>query len=189
MAAHPDPKPVRWIGGSRDDVRRFPDAVPLQIGGALWEAQIGRKAPFAKPLKGFGGAAALEVVSDFAGRGLPNMAKRTIGSTNAIPVFAGSGNVFADLAVANPEEELAKAQLASHIRMAIQRRRLTQVRAAALMGLDQPKVSALVNGRLEGFSSDRLMRLLTTLGQDVDIVVRAKPRNRVRGQIRVVAAA
>ena len=103
--------------------------------------------------------------------------------------IAGSGNVFGDLAVANPEEEFAKAQLASLIRRAIQRKRLTQTRAAEVMGLDQPKVSALVNGRLEGFSSDRLMRLLTALGQDIDILVKATARGRDRGQIRVVAAA
>jgi predicted XRE-type DNA-binding protein len=106
-----------------------------------------------------------------------------------IPVREGSGNVFADLGVANPEEELAKAQLASHIRHAIRRRRLTQMRAAALMGLDQPKVSALMNGRLGGFSSDRLLRFLMALGQDVQIVVKATPRRRARGHIRVVAAA
>lgn len=87
-----------------------------------------------------------------------------------IPVIEGSGNVFADLGVAEPEEELAKAQLASLIREAIKRRRLTQAEAAALTGLDQPKVSALVNGRLGGFSSDRLMHCLTALGQDVEIV-------------------
>src|SRR3954454_14405626 len=89
-----------------------------------------------------------------------------------IPVTPGSGNAFADLGFAEPEEELAKAQLASHIRRIIRRRRLTQVAAAALMGIDQPKVSALLNGRLANFSTDRLMRLLTALGQDVEIVVR-----------------
>jgi len=57
-------KPVRWIGGSRDDVRAFPEPVCLRIGGALWEAQLGRKAGWAKPLKGFGGAGVLEVVDD-----------------------------------------------------------------------------------------------------------------------------
>jgi len=117
------------------------------------------------------------------------MAKRTASKLGAIAVTASSGNVFADLGVANAEEELAKAQLASHIRLAIQRRRLTQTRAAGLMGLDQPKISALMNGRLGGFSSDRLMRLLTSLGQDVEIVIKAKPRGRVRGHIRVVEAA
>ena len=106
-----------------------------------------------------------------------------------IPVTASSGNVFADLGFAAPEEELAKAQLASHIRQIIKRRRLTQVTAATLMGVDQPKVSALLNGRLANFSSERLMRLLTALGQDVDILVRAKPRSRARGRIRVVGEA
>jgi phage-related protein len=57
-------KPVRWIGSSRDDVRAFPDAVRLRVGGALWEAQLGRKASWAKPLRGFGGASVLEVVDD-----------------------------------------------------------------------------------------------------------------------------
>lgn len=71
-----------------------------------------------------------------------------------------------------PQEELTKAQLASQIRQVIKRQRLTQVAAAALMGIDQPKVSALLNGRLANFSSERLMRLLTALGQDVDITVR-----------------
>src|SRR5918996_997289 len=105
-----------------------------------------------------------------------------------IKVTAGSGNVFADLGLAEPEEELTKAQLASHIRQVIKRQRLTQVAAASLMGIDQPKVSALLNGRLANFSSERLMRLLTTLGQDVDITVKAKPRGQARGRIRVVDA-
>jgi predicted XRE-type DNA-binding protein len=92
-----------------------------------------------------------------------------------IPVTPSSGNVFADLGFAEPEEELTKAQLASHIRQIIKRRRLTQATAASLMGIDQPKVSALLNGRLANFSSERLMRLLT-----------AKPRSRAHGRIRVV---
>lgn len=102
------------------------------------------------------------------------------------PVIASSGNVFADLGFAEPEEELTKAQLASHIRQVIKRRHLTQVTAATLMGVDQPKVSALLNGRLANFSSERLMRLLTALGQDVEIMVKTKPRNRARGRIRVI---
>ena len=106
-----------------------------------------------------------------------------------IPVTPGSGNVFADLGFAEPEEELTKAQLASHIRRIIKRRRLTQMAAATLMGIDQPKVSALLNGRVANFSSERLMRLLTALGQDVEITVKAKPRNRAHGRIRVVAVA
>ncbi len=101
-------------------------------------------------------------------------------------VTPSSVNVFADIGLPEPEEELAKAQFATHIERAIKRRRLTQVKAAALMGIDQPKVSALLNGRLDGFSSDRLMRLLMRLGQDVDVTLRATPRGRKRGRIRVL---
>ena len=108
-------------------------------------------------------------------------------SKDDIPVTEGSGNVFADLGFPDPEDALTKAQLASHIRQVIKRRRLTQAAAAKLMGIDQPKVSALLNGRLANFSSERLMRLLTTLGQDVEITVRATPRGRAQGQVRVVA--
>jgi predicted XRE-type DNA-binding protein len=110
------------------------------------------------------------------------MAKK---QTSEIPVIASSGNVFADLGFEAPEEELTKAQLASQIRRIIQARRLTQSAAARVMGIDQPKVSALLNGRLENFSSERLMRLLTMLGKDVEIVVRSKPGNRGQGRIRV----
>lgn len=106
-----------------------------------------------------------------------------------IPVTAGSGNVFADLGFENPDEELAKAQLASRIRVIIKRRRLTQAAAAKLIGVDQPKISAVFNGRLANFSSERLMRFLTALGQDVEIRVKAAPRRRAKGHIRVVDAA
>lgn len=108
---------------------------------------------------------------------------------NDIPVIGSSGNVFADIGLPEAEEELTKAQLASHIRQIIRRQRLTQVAAAALMGIDQPKVSALLNGRLANFSSDRLMRLLTALGQDVDITVRAKPSGHDKGRVRVLGEA
>jgi predicted XRE-type DNA-binding protein len=104
-----------------------------------------------------------------------------------IPVTASSGNVFADMGLPEPEEELTKAQLASHLREAIERQNLTQVAAAELMGIGQSKVSAILNGRLANFSSERLMRLLTTLGQDVEITIRAKPRSRPIGHIRVLA--
>jgi predicted XRE-type DNA-binding protein len=105
------------------------------------------------------------------------------------PVTEGSGNVFADLGVVEPEEELAKAQLASLIRDLIKRRRLTQIQAASLTGLDQPKISALMNGRLGGFSSGRLMRCLTALGQDVEIVVRRRSQPGARGRLSVIEAA
>jgi predicted XRE-type DNA-binding protein len=106
-----------------------------------------------------------------------------------ITVTPSSGNVFADLGFAEPEEELTKSELAIQIRQVIQRRRLTQVAAAALMGIDQSEVSALLNGRLANFSIDRLMRLLTALGQDVEIVVRERPSTRDKGRIRVIGEA
>lgn len=89
------------------------------------------------------------------------MAKRAARERVSIPVTEGSANAFADPGVAEPEEELPKPQLASHIRHTIKRGRLTQLQAAQPMGLDRPKVSALMNGRLAGFSSHRLMRFLT----------------------------
>ena len=61
------PKPVRWVGSSKEDLSGFPEEVRRRMGGALWEAQIGRKAPYAKPLRGMGDAAVLEIVDDFDG--------------------------------------------------------------------------------------------------------------------------
>jgi len=62
-----EPKPVRWIGSSKEDLSAFPAEVKGRVGQALWKAQTGTKASFAKPLKGFGGAGVLEVVDDFDG--------------------------------------------------------------------------------------------------------------------------
>jgi predicted XRE-type DNA-binding protein len=90
-----------------------------------------------------------------------------------IPYEESSGNVFADLGFADPEEELVRADLAHRIASIIEDRGLTQIEAAAIMGINQPKVSALVRGRLEGFSFERLARYLLALGQDVEIVIRA----------------
>ena len=104
-------------------------------------------------------------------------------------VIESGGNVFADMGLPDPEGELTKAQLAGHIRETIRRRRLTQIAASKLMGIDQPKVSALLNGRLANFSAERLMKFLVALGQDVEISVRVKPRGRERGRIRVVGEA
>jgi phage-related protein len=61
------PKPVRWVASSKDDLSAFPQDVKRRVGGALWDAQLGLKAPFAKPLRGFGGAGVLEVVDDYDG--------------------------------------------------------------------------------------------------------------------------
>jgi predicted XRE-type DNA-binding protein len=84
----------------------------------------------------------------------------------------GSGNVFADLGFNEPEEELARAALAHRIAKIIEDRGLTQEEAAAIIGANQAKVSALLHGRLEGASLERLARYLIALGQDVEIIVR-----------------
>jgi predicted XRE-type DNA-binding protein len=97
-----------------------------------------------------------------------------------------SGNVFADLGLPNPEELLAKAELAHKITVLIKKRGLTQAQAAKLLKVDQPKISSLIRGRLTGFSIERLMRFLLLLGQDIRISVEATPRN--RSQARVLVA-
>ena len=101
-------------------------------------------------------------------------------------ITRSSGNVFADLGLPAPEERLAKAKLAAEVARVIAARGLTQRAAARLMGIDQPKVSHLLHGRLAGFSTDRLLTWLTALGRDVEIIVRT-PRRRRHGRLRVSA--
>jgi predicted XRE-type DNA-binding protein len=106
-----------------------------------------------------------------------------------IVVEEGSGNVFADIGLPDPEERLAKADLAIRIAETIRARRLTQTRAAYILKIDQPKISRLLRGQLSGFSTERLMHFLTLLGRDVEITVKAAPRSRRQGHLRVVATA
>lgn len=101
-------------------------------------------------------------------------------------ITRGSGNLFADLGYADAEERQTKLRLAHAINALIARRRLNQVTAAERLGIAQPKVSALANYKLGGFSVERLMTLLTALDQDVDIVIRNKPRSRAAGRIAVI---
>jgi len=102
-------------------------------------------------------------------------------------VTVGSGNVFKDLGLKNPEELLAKAKLAARIVQILEERKVTQTQAAQLLGVDQPKVSLIYRGRLDDFSVERLMRFLTALHRDIRIVVGEKPR-RGRGRMIVEAA-
>lgn len=76
-------------------------------------------------------------------------------------------NIFADIGIENPEEELVKAKLVWEIGQIIKKKKLTQVKAAKLMGIDQSKVSALIRRKLEGFSVECLIHFLNTLGQDI----------------------
>jgi predicted XRE-type DNA-binding protein len=87
----------------------------------------------------------------------------------------GSGNVFADLGLPDAEERLAKAELARQIEHIIKKKRLTQERAAKILGISQPKVSALLHGKLAGFSMDRLLKFLMALDQDIEIRIKSKP--------------
>jgi predicted XRE-type DNA-binding protein len=105
-----------------------------------------------------------------------------------IKVETSSGNVFADIGVAEPDLALAKAELASQIDRVIRARRLKQVQVAEILGVDQGKVSALVRGRLAGFSTERLFRFLNALGRDVKIVVTETPRSRKRSRLTVVTS-
>src|SRR5262245_59189574 len=103
-------------------------------------------------------------------------------------VTRGSGNVFADLGFPDAAERQAKLRLAYALNQVLEERKLAQADAAKVLGVTQPKVSALRHYKLAGFSVERLMNLLTALDQDVEIVIRRKPRSRKTGRISVVAA-
>ena len=107
--------------------------------------------------------------------------------TQEIRVQTSSGNVFADLGLENSDELLVKAELARKISSIITKQQMTQTQAAELLGIDQPKVSALINGKLSGFSTVRLFRFLNALGRDVEIVVKTKPKSRSQARTRIVA--
>lgn len=98
----------------------------------------------------------------------------------------GSGNVYKDLGFSDAEERLAKAKLALRINDIIEKRKLSQVKAAKILEINQPKVSALMNGRLSGFSMERLIHFLNLLNQDVEIMIKAKSgRSTVHGRLKV----
>jgi len=101
-------------------------------------------------------------------------------------VVPSSGNVFADLGRPNAEEKQTKVRLAVAINQIIQGRRLSQTAAARRLRVNQPKVSALSNYQLDGFSVERLMNFVTALDRDVDIVI--KPKSRRIGRISIIAA-
>jgi predicted XRE-type DNA-binding protein len=116
------------------------------------------------------------------------MARASVSKDKAGEIIRGSGNVFADLGFPDAEERQTKLRLAYALNTVMDAQRLTQAAAAARLGLNQPKVSALRNYKLDGFSVERLMTLLNALDQDVEIVIRAKPRSRAAARISVVAA-
>jgi predicted XRE-type DNA-binding protein len=103
-------------------------------------------------------------------------------------VTPSSGNVFADLGFDNPEEMLLKAELVRQISKAIKERGLNQYQAAEVLGIDQPKVSALVRGRFSGYSLERLFKYLNALGRDLEIVVKLSPNLDSKPSVKVTAA-
>ena len=102
---------------------------------------------------------------------------------NTSSITEGSGNVFADLGFANPEQEQLKAHLTLQIYRTIKQRGLTQTQAGVILGVKQPHVSGLMRGRSGNFSVGRLMEFLTALGQDVEIAVR--PSRKAHGEMSV----
>jgi len=103
-------------------------------------------------------------------------------------IVRGTQNVFADLGYPDAAERQAKLRLAYALNQLLDGRKLPQAEAAKVLGLTQPKISALRNYKLAGFSVERLMNLLTALDRDVEIVIRRIPRSRKGGRITVVAA-
>jgi len=89
-----------------------------------------------------------------------------------------SGNGFADLGLPDAAELQTKARLCAALNRIVERQRLTQSAVAVTLGINQPKVSALLNYKLEGFSVERLMHFLVALGHDVEILVKARPSSR-----------
>ncbi len=104
----------------------------------------------------------------------------------AMKIERGSGNVFADLGHPNAEAHLLKAELVARIDKIIRQRGLKQVEAAKLLRLSQPDVSRLLRGSFREYSVERLLRLLTALGRDVEIVIR-EPRSQRQGRLSVEA--
>jgi predicted XRE-type DNA-binding protein len=100
-------------------------------------------------------------------------------------VTDSTGNVFVDLGLPVSEKEMLKVHIAQAITVTVQKRDLTQKQAAALIGTDQAKLSAVLSGRLSGFSIDRLITYLVRLGRDIDVNISDSHAD--RGKIRVHA--
>lgn len=107
--------------------------------------------------------------------------------TEKTRIERGSGNVFADLGHPEAEVHLLKAELVTRIDRIIRRRKLKQVEAAKLLGLSQPDVSRLLRGDFRDYSVERLLRLLTALGRDVEIIIR-EPRSKRQGRLSIGAS-
>ena len=103
-------------------------------------------------------------------------------------VTPSSGNVYADLGYENPEEMLLKAHLVMRLSQAIKAKGLNQYQAAEVLGIDQPKISALVRGQFRGYSLERLFKFLNAFDLDVEVNVKSKPEDRERSYTTVGSA-
>ena len=103
-------------------------------------------------------------------------------------VQASSGNVFADLGLSNPDERQTKVKLALALNSILAGLKLSQMELAQRLGINQPKISALMNYKLQGFSVERLLGFMTALDHDVQIVIKKRPRSTRSGKISVHAA-
>lgn len=107
-------------------------------------------------------------------------------SDQKIKYTKSSGNVYQDMGFSDAEERLAKSKLAMRIDSIFEKRSLKQTDAAKILGINQPKISALINGRLDGFSMERLIHFLNLLNQDVEIVITSRPGKRTaHGHLKV----
>jgi predicted XRE-type DNA-binding protein len=116
-------------------------------------------------------------------KGAKEMSKK-----KGIKIHETKGNIFADLGLNDADELHAKSGLVFRISEIIKKRKLTQAKAASILGIDQPKVSLLLRGQLDGFSTDRLFRFLNALDCDIEIVVKPKARSAKYAEVRVLAA-
>lgn len=105
-----------------------------------------------------------------------------------IKIIKGSMNVYADLGVADADEMLVKAQLATKIAEIIKLCKLTQTQASTLLGMTQPKLSNMLRGRFRGISEAKMLECMTLLGRDVQIVVKPVSRSRKTGHVSVLFA-
>jgi predicted XRE-type DNA-binding protein len=174
----------------------MPREVRRDVGYALYVALQGD----AKPLTGFGAAAVIEVIArhhDDRSRAQATQARRAglqamdrdrrkTMSRKKATVTPGSGNVFADLGLPDAATELVKAQLTYHIAKNIKALGLTQTQAAQRFGVSQPDISRLMKTRPTGFSTDRLLAMLTALDLDVDIVLRPASPSPHAAKVRII---
>jgi len=116
------------------------------------------------------------------------MKPKNSGSTTEERWYRGSGNVFADIGVPNPELALLKAQVAIAIEQAIDRKGITQREAGDVMGIPSSKVSNIVCGRIRGYSLDRLFTYLQKLDVDIEVKMKAKPKRRKEAEIKGICA-